>query len=86
MVERTAGRPGKAGSEEAETRAEKSARAGAAKAHFDKKTIALVYDFDGTLSPRPMQEYAFLPKIGADAEGVLGGGQCARARSTAPTA
>jgi haloacid dehalogenase-like hydrolase len=33
---------------------------------FDKKTIALVYDFDGTLSPRPMQEYAFLPKIGAD--------------------
>lgn len=39
-----------------------------AKAVFDKKTIALVYDFDGTLSPRPMQEYAFLPKIGADAE------------------
>src|SRR5262249_513068 len=37
----------------------------AAKAAFDKKTIALVYDFDGTLSPRPMQEYAFLPKIGA---------------------
>src|ERR1700716_2190117 len=34
---------------------------------FDKKTIALVYDFDGTLSPKPMQEYAFLPKIGADA-------------------
>jgi haloacid dehalogenase-like hydrolase len=33
---------------------------------FDKKTIALVYDFDGTLSPKPMQEYAFLPKIGAD--------------------
>ena len=34
---------------------------------FDKKTIALVYDFDGTLSPRPMQDYAFLPKIGEDA-------------------
>ncbi len=34
---------------------------------FEKKTIALVYDFDGTLSPRPMQEYAFLPQIGADA-------------------
>jgi phosphoserine phosphatase len=34
---------------------------------FDKKTIALIYDFDGTLSPKPMQEYAFLPKIGADA-------------------
>lgn len=30
----------------------------------DKKTIALVYDFDGTLSPKPMQEYAFLPKLG----------------------
>lgn len=37
-------------------------------AHFGKKTIALVYDFDGTLSPRPMQEYAFLPKIGVDAK------------------
>ncbi|MEZ5775061.1 MAG: HAD family hydrolase [Hyphomicrobiaceae bacterium] len=32
-----------------------------------KRTIALVYDFDGTLSPRPMQEYTFLPKIGEDA-------------------
>jgi len=36
------------------------------KAAFDKKTIALVYDFDGTLSPRPMQDYAFLPQIGVD--------------------
>src|SRR6187549_2355800 len=35
-------------------------------AAFDKKTIALVYDFDGTLSPRPMQDYTFLPKIGID--------------------
>src|SRR6187549_3955369 len=35
-------------------------------AAFDKKTIALVYDFDGTLSPRPMQDYAFLPQIGID--------------------
>ena len=33
---------------------------------FEKKTIALVYDFDGTLSPKPMQEYTFLPKIGED--------------------
>ena len=37
------------------------------KAAYEKRTIALVYDFDGTLCPRPMQEYAFLPKIGADA-------------------
>ena len=37
-----------------------------AKAQYDKKTIALVYDFDGTLSPKPMQEYAFLPQVGAD--------------------
>ncbi len=39
-----------------------------AKSGFTKKTIALVYDFDGTLSPRPMQEYAFLPQIGIDPE------------------
>ena len=32
-----------------------------------KKTIALVYDFDGTLSPKPMQEYSLLPKIGVEA-------------------
>lgn len=30
---------------------------------FFRNTIAMVYDFDGTLSPQPMQEYAFLPKI-----------------------
>ena len=35
---------------------------------YTKKTIALIYDFDGTLCPRPMQEYAFLPKIGEDPE------------------
>ena len=33
---------------------------------YAKKTIALVYDFDGTLSPKPMQEYGFLPAIGED--------------------
>lgn len=32
----------------------------------DKKVVALVYDFDGTLSPKPMQEYAFLPKLGIE--------------------
>ncbi len=35
-------------------------------AGFTKKTIALVYDFDGTLSPKPMQEYSFLPQLGVD--------------------
>src|SRR5262245_19684730 len=39
------------------------------KVGFGKKTIALVYDFDGTLSPKPMQEYGFLPKIGEDPKG-----------------
>ena len=36
----------------------------AAKVNYNKKVIALVYDFDGTLSPKPMQEYTVLPKIG----------------------
>lgn len=27
-------------------------------------TIAIVYDFDGTLTPQPMQEYTVLPKLG----------------------
>lgn len=27
-------------------------------------TVAIVYDFDGTLTPKPMQEYTVLPKLG----------------------
>jgi hypothetical protein len=33
-----------------------------------KEIIAIVYDFDGTLSPLPMQEYTILPQIGLSAK------------------
>jgi hypothetical protein len=54
------------GEEHVSLRAKRSSKP-QSKASFDKKTIALVYDFDGTLSPRPMQDYAFLPQLGEDA-------------------
>ncbi len=38
----------------------------AMKNRFAQNTIAIVYDFDGTLSPQPMQEYTVLPKIGVE--------------------
>ncbi len=32
-------------------------------AKFNQNTIALVYDFDGTLSPRTMYDYTVLPQL-----------------------
>ncbi len=31
---------------------------------FRHNVVAIVYDFDGTLTPQPMQEYTILPQIG----------------------
>jgi hypothetical protein len=35
---------------------------------FQQNTIAMVYDFDGTLCPQPMQDYTVLPSLGINAE------------------
>ncbi|MCZ6894097.1 MAG: HAD family hydrolase [Gammaproteobacteria bacterium] len=36
----------------------------ARKQHEPRNTLAVVYDFDGTLTPQPMQEYTVLPELG----------------------
>lgn len=36
------------------------------KERFSKNVVAIVYDFDGTLCPQPMQEYTVLPQIGIE--------------------
>ena len=33
----------------------------------DMPIVALMYDFDRTLSPRDMEEYAFIPGLGMSA-------------------
>jgi hypothetical protein len=68
MTEQMTGRRGSIIEDSPETKA----TARAAKARYAKKIIALVYDFDGTLSPKPMQEYTFLPKIGEDPKAFWG--------------
>ena len=72
MVERVTSK-GKAANDDAPVAAGGTSRradkaTAAPKPGYDKKTIALVYDFDGTLSPKPMQEYTVLPKINMDAK------------------
>jgi hypothetical protein len=66
MVERVSSRRSRAARDEDREAGDDAGARRTAQPKFDKKTVALVYDFDGTLSPKPMQEYAFLPKINTD--------------------
>ena len=73
MIERATGQSKERGETEVSAEHETSTAAKSKKKTkpaetFNKKTIALVYDFDGTLSPRPMQEYSFLPQLGIEAK------------------
>jgi phosphoserine phosphatase len=38
------------------------------KDHYHRNILAIVYDFDGTLTPQPMQEYTVLPQLGISGE------------------
>ncbi|MCB1746794.1 MAG: haloacid dehalogenase-like hydrolase [Gammaproteobacteria bacterium] len=40
----------------------------ARKTGYHRATLAIVYDFDGTLTPQPMQEYTVLPQLGISGE------------------
>ncbi len=46
------------------TPAKTRARPARAAPPFTRNTLALIYDFDGTLTPQPMQEYTVLPQLG----------------------
>lgn len=35
---------------------------------YARATLAVIYDFDGTLTPQPMQEYTVLPELGLSAQ------------------
>jgi len=37
------------------------------RARFSRNVLAMIYDFDGTLTPLPMQEYTVLPQLGLSA-------------------
>jgi hypothetical protein len=88
MAERATGQSKGRDEDEAPARDDapaKSKKKGKPAEVFDKKIIALVYDFDGTLSPRPMQEYSFLPQLGVDpAEFWAECGRVARAEGADP--